>query len=299
MSSPETLLYPAVKGHRTAAEGGRRLLAHRFGRDKAAVIGMLTLLLFLVVALAGPRLAPHDPTINDTANTFAPPSRNHPFGTDNLGRDEFSRIIHGARLSVLTAFAVTTAVTLIGLVLGVLAGTYGRWVDLVVMRVADSLQALPTLILAVVVIGLLGRGIWALMLTMSFVGWPGYARVVRGMTLSIRELAFLEAARALGASRLRIMARHITPSVLGPVAVLSTMSMGRSLLAVSGLSFLGLGVPVGTPEWGAMLSEARAFFFSAPQLLIYPGLTITVLVLACNLAGDGLRDILDPRTRRR
>jgi len=298
MSTSEAVLYPAASTEAPSSPGWR-LVSHRLFQDKSAVVGLLVVVLFLVVAVAGPLVVTRDPTRIDTANTFASPSWEHPLGTDDVGRDEFSRIIYGARLSVITAFAVTLIVTTLGLAIGVLAGTYGRWVDMALMRVSDSVQALPGLILAIVVVGLLGRSIWALILSITLVGWPGYARVVRGMTLGVRELPFVDAARALGASRPRVMARHIIPNVLGPVAVLSTLSMGRSLLAVSGLSFLGFGVPVGTPEWGAMLAEGRAFLFSAPQLLFYPGLVITAMALACNVAGDGLRDLLDPRTRRR
>jgi len=298
MSTSEAVLYP-VAGTESPSTPGWRLVSHRLLQDKSAVVGLLVVLLFLVIAIAGPLVVSRDPTRIDTANTFASPSWAHPLGTDDVGRDEFSRIIHGARLSVITAFAVTLIVTTLGLAIGVLAGTYGRWVDMALMRVSDSVQALPGLILAIVVVGLLGRSIWALILSITLVGWPGYARVVRGMTLGIRELPFVDAARAHGASRLRVMARHIIPNVLGPVAVLSTLSMGRSLLAVSGLSFLGFGVPVGTPEWGAMLAEGRSFLFSAPQLLFYPGIVITAMALACNVAGDGLRDLLDPRTQRR
>lgn len=298
MSATEAGPRPTA-GADTALAPGWRLVSHRLFRDKSAVVGLLVVLLFLLIAVAGPLLVTRDPTRIDTANIFASPSFAHPLGTDNVGRDEFSRIIHGARLSVITAFAVTLIVTTLGLAVGVLAGTYGRWVDMLLMRVADSVQALPGLILAIVVVGLLGRSIWALILSITLVGWPGYARVVRGMTLGVRELPFIDLARALGASRRRVMVRHIIPNVLGPIAVLSTLSMGRSLLAVSGLSFLGFGVPVGTPEWGAMLAEGRAYLFSAPQLLFYPGLVITALALACNLAGDGLRDILDPKSRRR
>ena len=164
------------------------------------------------------------------------------------------------------------------------------------MRVADVFLALPTLILALVVVGLLGQGLRNLIITIIFVQWPSYARIVRGMALKLREREFVEAARAVGASRPRLVLRHVLPNLLGPIVVLTTLDMGRVLLAVSGLSFLGFGVRPPTPEWGAMLADARKYLHRAPQLLIWPGLAITLMVLAFNLAGDGLRDMLDPRT---
>jgi peptide/nickel transport system permease protein len=252
-----------------------------------------------VVALTAPWLAPYDPVQADFGNRFAGSSFDHLLGTDNLGRDELSRLIHGARLSLGLALTATIGVSVVGLVLGVLAGTLGRAVDSTIMRIVDVLQALPALILALVVVGLLGEGITNLVLTIIAVGWPGYARVVRGVTLSVRENEFVEVARSLGASQLRIMARHITPNLIGPMIVLSTVGIGRTLLSVSALSFLGFGANVAAPDWGAMLAESRSFMDSAPGLLAYPGAAITLLVVACNIAGDGVRDALDIRFRDR
>ena len=215
---------------------------------------------------------------------------------DLLGRDEFSRILHGARLSLGMAVTASLGITLVGIALGLVAGMYGRVVAAIIMRLADVFLALPTLILALVVVGLLGQGLRNLIITIVIVGWPSYARIVRGMTLQLRERGFVEAARALGASRPRIVLRHVLPNLVGPIVVLSTLDMGRVLLAVSGLSFLGFGISPPTPEWGAMLSDAKTFLDQAPQLLVWPGLAITVMVLAFNLTGDGLRDMLDPRT---
>jgi peptide/nickel transport system permease protein len=217
-------------------------------------------------------------------------------GTDNLGRDEFSRIVHGARLSLGMAVAGTVGISVVGITLGLVAGMYGRLAETLIMRMADVFLALPTLILALVVVGLLGQGLRNLIVTIVLVQWPGYARIVRGMTLKVRERDFVEAARAAGASRFRIVLRHVAPNLVGPVVVLSTLDMGRVLLAVSGLSFLGFGISPPTPEWGAMLADAKIFLDRAPQLLAWPGLSITTMVLAFNLAGDGLRDLLDPHT---
>ena len=274
---------------------GQRIL-RRFLRDRSAMIGVIIVLLVVLAALLAPWLARHDPTLTDFRNPFASPSRSHLFGTDNLGRDEFSRILHGARLSLGMAVTASLGITLVGVALGLVAGLYGRMVATTIMRVADVFLALPTLILALVVVGLLGQGLRNLIITIVIVGWPSYARIVRGMTLQLRERGFVEAARALGASRPRIVLRHVLPNLVGPIVVLSTLDMGRVLLAVSGLSFLGFGISPPTPEWGAMLSDAKTFLDQAPQLLVWPGLAITVMVLAFNLTGDGLRDMLDPRT---
>ncbi len=270
----------------------RRLL-----RDRSAVVALVIVAVFVLGALAAPWVSPHPPNDTDFANRFASPSREHLLGTDHVGRDELARILHGARLSLGMAAAATAGISLLGLLLGLMAAMYGRFVDSTIMRAVDVLQSLPTLILALVVVGLLGQGLRNLIIVIALVGWPGYARIVRGMALQVRERDFVQAARALGASRARIIVRHVAPNLLGPVVVLSTLDMGRVLLAVSGLSFLGFGISPPTPEWGAMLSEAKNFIDKAPQLLAYPGLSITLMVLAFNLAGDGLRDLLDPRTR--
>ncbi len=274
---------------------GKRVL-RRLVRDRAALAGMVVAALFVVGALAAPWISPHDPVATDFTDRFASPSFAHPLGTDNVGRDVLSRILHGARLSLGMAVAATAGITLLGLILGLVSAMYGRLADTLIMRAADVLQALPMLILALVLVGLLGQGLRTLIIVISLIGWPLYARIVRGTTLKVREQDFVEAARAAGASRLRVIVRHIVPNLLGPMVVLSTLDMGRVLLTVSGLSFLGFGISPPTPEWGAMLSEARAFLDRAPQLLAYPGLAITLMVLAFNLAGDGLRDFLDPRT---
>lgn len=272
-------------------KGFRRLV-----RDRTAVAGLAIIAVVGVACLLAPVLARHDPVTTDFANRFASPSRAHPMGTDNVGRDTFSRILHGGRLSLGMAVSATAGITIVGLLLGLVASVYGRMAETVIMRAVDVLLAMPTLILALVIVGLLGQGLRNLIITIILVQWPRYARLVRGMALRIREQDFVEAARAVGASRARIMMRHIAPNLLGPVVVFSTIDMGSTLLVVSGLSFLGFGVGPPTPEWGAMLSEARSFLDKAPQLMAWPGVAITVMVLAFNLAGDGLRDLLDPRT---
>jgi len=259
-------------------------------------LGLIIIAVVGGACLLAPLLARHDPIATDFSHRFLPPSRSHPMGTDNVGRDVFSRILNGGRLSLGMAVSATAGITVVGLFLGLVASVYGKVAETVIMRTVDVLLAMPTLILALVIVGLLGQGLRNLIITIILVQWPRYARLVRGMALRIREQDFVEAARAVGASRFRIMVRHIAPNLLGPVAVFSTIDMGSTLLVVSGLSFLGFGVGPPTPEWGAMLAEARSFLDKAPALLAFPGLAISLMVLAFNLAGDGLRDLLDPRT---
>lgn len=278
-----------------AVTRGRKAL-RRLVRDRTALLGLTVIVLVGVACLLAPLLAKHNPIVTDFGNRFGSPSRAHPLGTDNVGRDTFSRILHGGRLSLGMAVSATAGISIVGLALGLVAGVYGRWAETVIMRAVDVLLAMPTLVLALVIVGLLGQGLRNLIITIILVQWPRYARLVRGMALRIREQEFVEAARAVGASRLRIMVRHVAPNLVGPLVVFSTIDMGNTLLTVSGLSFLGFGVGPPTPEWGAMLAEARNFIDKAPQLLAWPGLAITLMVLAFNLAGDGLRDLLDPRT---
>ena len=297
MTTTETLAASddvAVEGF--GGLGGRRRGFRRLLQDRGAAVGMLVVVIFVFGALAAPWVAPHPPNATDFSNRFAPPSLEHPLGTDHVGRDELSRILHGARLSLGMALSATVGITVLGILFGLIAGMYGRLADSIIMRVVEVLQSLPLLILALVVVGLLGQGLRNLIITIAVIGWTGYARIVRGMTFKLRDRDFVQAARAVGASRLRIIMRHIAPNLVGPVVVLSTLNMGSVLLAVSGLSFLGFGIAPPTAEWGAMVSEARAYLDKAPMLLAWPGLAITLMVLAFNLAGDGLRDFLDPRT---
>ena len=296
MATADALTAPEVALHGIGDQAGRGRGLRRLLRDRSAVVGMVVVVLFVAGAIAAPGVAPHPPNATDVGNRFAPPSLDHPLGTDHVGRDELSRILHGARLSLGMALSATAGITVLGIILGMIAGMYGRRVDSAIMRVVEVLQSLPLLILALVVVGLLGQGLRNLIITIALLGWTGYARIVRGMTFKLRDREFVEAAHAVGATRLRIALRHVAPNLVGPVVVLSTLNMGSVLLAVSGLSFLGFGIAPPTAEWGAMVSEARAYLDKAPQLLAWPGLAITLMVLAFNLAGDGLRDFLDPRT---
>jgi peptide/nickel transport system permease protein len=265
------------------------------GRDRSALVGLGIVVVVVGAAVVGPSLAPHDP-LEVTADRLRAPGAGHLLGTDGLGRDLLSRVLHGARLSLGSALLAAALVTMIGVVVGTVSGYWGGLVDKVLMRVVDVVLALPGLILALAVAGLLDPSLLAVLVGLVTIWWAGYARVVRGLVLSLRERPFVESARAAGASDARILARHVLPNVISPVVVLATLEIGQILLAVSGLTFLGLGAQPPTPEWGAMLNDGRLYFLSHPHVVLVPGLAISLAVLGFNLLGDGVRDALDPRS---
>lgn len=250
------------------------------------------------MGILAPYISPYEP-MNFVADRLEDPSWSHPLGTDRLGRDVLTRVMYGARFSVGTALMAASLITLLGVFFGSLAGYFGGWLDAFLMRLVDVILAFPTLILALVVAGLFEASILTVILILSSVWWVGYARVIRGLVLSVREWEFVEAAHALGATHRRILVRHILPQIIPPVIVLATLEMGTLILALAGLNFLGLGVEPPTPEWGAMINDGRDHFFSAPHLILVPGVAIGLTVLGFNLLGDGLRDVLDPRMRAR
>lgn len=271
------------------------LFIRRLARDPLALSGMTLVVAFIVVALAAPLIAPHDPTAVNELDILRDPSLEYPLGTDNLGRDVLSRVIHGARWSLGSMVAAGFLTVSIGIALGAVAGYYGGVVDGVIMRIADIVLAVPGLILALAISGMLGPGLVSVLIGIVSAWWAEYARITRGLVLGIRERRFVEAARGLGIPRRWILVRHILPNALPPVVVLATLEMGELLLAIAALNFLGLGVQPPFPEWGAMLNEGRRFLFVAPRLMIFPGLAISFVVMGFNLMGDGLRDVLDPR----
>jgi peptide/nickel transport system permease protein len=273
-------------------------LWRRCGRDASVVVGAAILGLMAAAAVAAPLVAPLDPAAVDGRAILAPPSGVHWFGTDNLGRDIFSRIVYGARWSLGAAGLAAAVVVALGVTVGVVAGYVGGLLDDLLMRVVDVLLAFPSLVLALAIVGTLGPSLRNVLIGMIAIWWVDYARVVRGLTLGVREREFVAAARCAGASPARIVLWHVLPNVVPSVLVLATLELGGLILAVSGLSFLGLGAQPPTPEWGTMLNDGRPFFQKAPQLMLFPGLAITAVVAACNLLGDGLRDVLDPRLRR-
>jgi len=267
-------------------------------RDRAALLGATILVLIAAVVLLAPIVSPFDPLETNPANRLSPPLRGpHVLGTDELGRDIFSRLAYGGRISLLVAIVPVVLSVAIGGTLGLIAGYFGGWADTVVMRVLDVLLAFPSILLAVGIAAALGPGIANLMVALVVVGIPSIARIVRAAVLQIRELEYVLAARTLGSSHPRILARQIVPNVLAPVIVFSTLETGRKIILAAGLSFLGLGVLPPTPDWGAMLASGRQVMVSAPHVATIPGLLIFVVTLAFNVLGDGLRDALDPRLR--
>jgi peptide/nickel transport system permease protein len=278
--------------------GPRRATVRSLLRDGSAVVGLGIVLLLVAGAVLAPVVAPHDPNEVDVLRKFAPPSAEFPLGTDHLGRDVLSRLLFGGRVSIGTAVVAGVLIGLIGTTVGLLIGYWGGVLDAVVGRVIDVMLAFPPFLLAMAVLGLLGPGLRNLLLVLVGVAWAPYARIVRSAVMVEREKEYVEAARASGATSVRVMARHVLPNVFAPIVVLMTLDMGIVLLEISGLSFLGLGVSPPTAEWGAMLSEGRTYLDQAPQMMLFPGAAIFLLVLGFNLVGDGLRDALDPHTRR-
>lgn len=271
----------------------------RLSRNRTAAIGLIIVLFLVFVAVFAPVLAPHHPYEQNLEKALLPPCREYPFGTDDLGRCVFSRIIFGTRISLQIGVTVTAITASIGVIMGLIAGYYGRLVDEIIMRLVDILLAFPGLVLALAIAGLLGPGLFNVMFALAVVGWMGYARVVRGAVLAVKEKEFIESAKAIGAKDLYILLRHILPNVSAPVIVMATLGIGYVILAAAGLSFLGLGAQPPTPVWGAMLNSGKAFMRTAPHLTIFPGLAIMITVMAFNFLGDGLRDLLDPRLKER
>ena len=263
-------------------------------RQPLAIAGMLLAGAWIVVAIFAPLIAPYDP-LAQTADLVVPPSTAHLFGTDELGRDVFSRVMWGARYSIPLAFALVIAAVTIGSILGGIAGYFGGWVDEVVMRAADLVFAFPTIILAMAVTAALGPSLEHAVLAVVIVFWPGYARVVRGLVMSLKEADYVNAARLLGASPRRALAIDVLPNVAGPVLVLATLDLGNAVLLLAGLSFLGLGVQPPSPEWGSMVNTGTQYF-QRWWMGTFPGFAILSVVLAFNFLGDSLRDALDPRS---
>lgn len=270
----------------------------RMGRYRLTVVGVIVVLAIVIAALLAPIIAPYDPIALDIEALLMPPGGAHPLGTDELGRDIFSRIVYGTRYALLIGVAVVLIEAVIGIVLGSCAAYFGGWLDVVLMRIVDVMLAVPTLVLALAIAGVLGGGLGNMILAIGVTGWREFARLMRGQVLVIRTSTYVEAARALGGRDLRILVRHILPNALGTIIVFTTLEMPTALLWAASLSFLGLGAQPPTPEWGAMVAEGRGFIGQAWWVSTFPGLAIMITVLGFNFLGDGLRDMLDPRTAR-
>jgi peptide/nickel transport system permease protein len=286
-------------GHKSAHGTVRRLW-----RDRAAFLGLAVILCTVLAAMFAPELSPADPVKNNLLDRLTPPmwspggTSSYPLGTDTLGRDVLSRLLYGARISLLVGVSAVAISSILGVSLGLIAGYYGGWLDDVLMRLGDVQLAFPILVLAIAVLAVLGASLGNVILVLGISGWISFARIARGETLSLKEREFVEAARAIGVPDRCILWQHILPHVLSPITVVATFSVARVIIAEASLSFLGLGVPPPTPSWGAMLDEGRNYITTAWWLALFPGLAILLLVLGINLVGDWVRDVLDPRMER-
>jgi peptide/nickel transport system permease protein len=257
--------------------------------------GLVIVLITMLAAAAGPFLSPYDSSAQELARRLEAPSAAHPLGLDELGRDILARLLEGARISLMVGLAVVSVSSTVGMLFGSIAGYFGGRIDDLISRVIDVLMAFPGILLAIALVAVLGPSLTNVVLALSVIGWVGYARLVRGQALRARELEFVQAARACGASSARIVLRHILPTALPAVVVQATLGMAGAIIAEASLSFLGLGVQPPTPSWGTMLDAGRAHLFDAPHLTVFPGLAIALLVLGFNFLGDGLRDRVDPK----
>lgn len=263
-----------------------------------AAVGVVLVILFVICAIFAPLIATQDPAQLNLTGRLLPPGHGHLFGTDELGRDIFSRVVYGARISLVVAVSVVSLSLGIGLVAGLAAGFYGGWTDTVLnVYVTNAFLALPGILLAIAFVAFLGPGLLNLVLALSISGWVGYARLVRAQVMAVKEREFVEAARALGASDARVLLRHILPNTIQPLIVQAAIGMAGAVLAEATLSFLGLGVPPPTASWGSMLNDGRSHLFDSPHLVIFPAIAVMLAVLSFNFIGDALRDFMDPRIR--
>jgi peptide/nickel transport system permease protein len=282
----------------SAAISFRRRVAGSARHNPLAATGVVLVVIFVILALFAPWIAPRDPAFINLPARLDPPSRAHWLGTDELGRDILSRVVYGARISMLVGSCVVVTSLALGLIIGSIAGYYGGGIDLFVNVVLmNAFLSFPGILLAIAFVAFRGPGIFNLVLALSLGGWVGYARLVRGQVLAAREREFVEAARALGAGDLRIVVRHILPNIIQPIIVQAAIGMAGAILAEATMSFLGLGVPPPTASWGAMLNDGRAHLFDSPHLVLFPALAVMLAVLSFNFIGDALRDYLDPRSR--
>ena len=288
-------LAPASRDHRR----GRLDFMQRLARNRLALVGAIIVVLFVVMSIFAPWLAPHDPNRQIAADALQSPSLRYPFGTDNVGRDSLSRVIFGARVSLFVGLTSMTLAAIVGVPLGLVAGYYGGWLDSLAMRAMDTLLAFPALLLAIFIVAVLGPSLNNAILAVGIIYIPAFARVTRANVLSLREKEFVEAERCLGASDRRVMARTVLPNCLSPLVVQFSLGVGYAMLVEAGLSFLGLGVQPPTPAWGQMVGLARNYITLAPWLITFPGVAIFLAVLAFNFLGDGLREATDPRLRGR
>jgi peptide/nickel transport system permease protein len=280
----------------TRISEGRRFLRVLSSRG-VVVFGTIVIIALIIVAIFAPWIAPYDPYEPDYNNTLLQPTKEHLLGTDTIGRDTLSRIIFGARTSLVIGIITVSCASAIGMILGLIAGYFGGWIYIIIMRFIDALMSFPMILLALVVAALLGGGIKNVIIALSIGLTPGYTRLMCGQALSVKENEYIIAGRALGAGNLRIMFRHIVPNCFSPLIVVMSMMLGTTILAEAGLSFLGIGIVPPTAAWGSMINSGRQYLLTRPILSFAPGFVIMLVVLSFNMVGDGLRDALDPRLR--
>ncbi len=284
-----------IQADTISGDGGRRSLRQRRHITRPLIIGTTIIGIVLLLIIFGPIVSPYSPTATSLSETFAPPSLHHPLGTDNFGRDILTRILYGGRIDLLIAFLATSVTVVVGSLLGALAGFYGKWWDVIIMRAVDIAIAFPFLVLVIAIVAMLGPGQNNIFIAIWLVGWLTYARIVRGEILLVKRLEYVEAARVMGHSDWGIIIRHIMPNVITPVVVYSMADFVLNILVASSLSFLGLGVQPPNAEWGLMIAEGRDFFLRSWQLTTLPGIAILIVGTGFSLLGDGLADFLRPR----
>jgi peptide/nickel transport system permease protein len=275
----------------------RQIAWRRFRRHKIAIVSGIVILIFALASILVNVISPYNFHEQDLLTVTKPPSAEHWLGTDNLGRDVFTRLLYGGRISLLVGVSVALSAVVIGALVGSLAGYYGGWIDNLLMRVTDLFLSIPFLVVLILFSKILGGSVFDIVLLLSLIFWMPAARIIRGLFLSLKEKEFVEAARSMGASNRRIIAYHILPNVLGPMIVIATLDVAAAILTESALSFLGFGVQLPTPTWGNLLNDSQNFIILAPWLVYFPGLAILITVLAVNFLGDGLRDAFDPHQK--
>lgn len=269
----------------------------RLRKQKAALIGGMIIVVFIILGLLAPMIAPFDPTAMDLKHGLQPPSMHHWFGTDDSGRDELSRVLYGARISITIGFSSVVGSLIVGALLGLLAGFFGKWVDVIISRIFDVMLAFPSILLAIAIVAILGPGLFNALLAIAIINIPTYGRLIRAKVLSVKQEEYIMAARAQGMSKWRTMFVHVLPNSWTPLIVQGTLGVATAILDAAALGFLGLGAQPPTSEWGKMLSDAREYITSAPWTVLFPGIAIMLSVLGFNLFGDGLRDALDPKMK--
>jgi peptide/nickel transport system permease protein len=274
-----------------------KMMMNRFKKNKRAKVGLWMVAVFVIVAIFARWIAPYDPIEQNMQVMLESPSLNHPFGTDEFGRDIFSRIIYGAQISLMIGIVGVLISVLFGVALGTLSGFFGGIVDSLIMRIMDIFMAFPSFLLALAIVSVLGPGMINVMIAIGIFSVPTFARVSRSAVIAIKNKEFIEAAKAMGATNTRIIFKHLIPNSIAPIIVLSTLRIATAILTAAGLSFLGMGAQPPTPEWGAMLSTGREYLRTAPHVSTIPGLAIMFMVLSFNMLGDGLRDALDPKMK--